>query len=56
MLVPPREGDGESGATINETRSATLRATASVDEAMEPIGASEERNAAMAEGMKGPRP
>jgi hypothetical protein len=57
MLVPPREEDGESGATVNETRSATERATASVDEAMEPIGASEERNAAMeAEGMKGPRP
>jgi hypothetical protein len=56
MLVPPDDEDRESGATVNETRSATERATASVDEAMEPIEASEERHAAMeAEGMKGPR-
>jgi hypothetical protein len=56
MLAPPGDEDGESGATVDETRSATERATASVDEAMEPIEASEERHAAMeSEGMKGPR-
>ncbi|RDJ99289.1 hypothetical protein [Paraburkholderia lacunae] len=56
MLEPPGDEDGGSGATVNETRAATERATASVDETMEPIEACEERNAAMeAEGMKGPR-
>ena len=41
--------------TVNETNAATERATASVDETMEPIEASEERNAAMeTEGMSGP--
>jgi len=56
MLKPPSDDDAEVGATVNETRSATERAAASVDETMEPTEASEERNAAMeAEGMKGPR-
>jgi hypothetical protein len=56
MLEPPGVEDAENGAAIDVTRSARERATASVDEAMEPIEASEERNAAMeAEGMKGPR-
>ena len=56
MLEPPRNEDGESRATVDETRSATERATASIDETMEPIEANEERNAAMeTEGMKGPR-
>ena len=56
MLQPPRNEDGERGDTVDETRSATERATASVNETMEPIEANEERNAAMeTEGMKGPR-
>jgi hypothetical protein len=56
MLEPPADDDAGVGADVDETRSATERATASVDETMEPIEASEERNAAMeAEGMKGPR-
>jgi hypothetical protein len=54
MLQPPSDEDGGSGAIVSETRAATERATASVDEAMEPIEASEERHAAAeAEGMKG---
>lgn len=56
MLEPPRDEDGEAGAAVDETKSATERATASIDETMEPIEANEERNAAMeTEGMKGPR-
>lgn len=55
MLAPPDDEEGESGETVDETRSATERATASITETIEPIEASEERNAAMeAEGMKGP--
>ena len=55
MLAPPDDEEGETGETVDETRSATERATASVTETIEPIEASEERNAAMeAEGMKGP--
>jgi hypothetical protein len=56
MLAPPGNEDGGLGATVDETRAATERATASIDETMEPVEASEERNAAMeTEGMKGPR-
>jgi hypothetical protein len=57
MLAPPVEDDEVSGAALDETRSATERATGSLDEAMEPVEASEERNAAIeAEGMKRPIP
>ena len=56
MLEPPGNEDEEPGATVDETKAATERATASIDEAMEPIEASEERNAAMeTEGMRGAR-
>ena len=56
MLAPPNDEDGDSGAMFNESQSLTERATASVDEGMEPIEASEERHAAMeSEGMKAPR-
>jgi hypothetical protein len=55
MLEPPNNDEDESGKIVGETRSAAERATASVTEAIEPIGASEERNAAMeGESMKGP--
>jgi hypothetical protein len=56
MLEPPDNEDEGLGATVDETRAATERATASIDETMEPIEASEERNAAMeTEDMRGPR-
>jgi hypothetical protein len=56
MLEPPGNDDGGPSATVEETIAAKERATASIDEAMEPIEASEERNAAMeAEGMRGSR-
>jgi hypothetical protein len=56
MMEPPSNDDEGLGAATDETKAVTERATASVDEAMEPIEASEERNAAMeTEGMKGPR-
>jgi hypothetical protein len=56
MLEPQGDDDGEPGETVDETKAATERATASIDETMEPIEASEERNAAMeTEGMRGPR-
>lgn len=56
MLQPPGSDDGEPGETVDETKAATERATASIDETMNPIEASEERNAAMeTEGMRGPR-
>ncbi|HVM96234.1 MAG TPA: hypothetical protein VMT89_07585 [Candidatus Acidoferrales bacterium] len=55
MLQPP--GDDEDAASpADETKAAAERATASVDEAMNPIESSEEWNAAMeSEGMKRPR-
>ena len=57
MLAPPVDEDGASGAAFTETRSVTERAIASLDESMEPVEASEERNAAIeAEGMKRPMP
>lgn len=56
MLEPPGDEDAESGEIVEETKAATERATASVDETMDPIEASEERHAALeAEGMRGPR-
>jgi hypothetical protein len=56
MLQPPGAEDGGLGATVDETKSATERATASIDETMDPIEASEERNAAMdTERMRGPK-
>lgn len=56
MLEPPDDDDGGPGDTVDEAKAATERATASVDETMDPIEASEERNAAMeAEGMRRPR-
>jgi hypothetical protein len=56
MLEPPRDEDGEPGTSVDETRSATERATPSIDETMDPIEANEERNAAMETGgMKGSR-
>lgn len=55
MLEPPSDDEG-LGAAADETKAAAERATASVDDAMEPIEASEERNAAMeTEGMRGPK-
>jgi hypothetical protein len=55
MLQPPGDGSDEFDALEDETKSAAERATASVDEAMESIEASEERHAAMeSESMKGP--
>jgi hypothetical protein len=55
MLEPPGDDDGEPDDTLDETKAATERAIASVDETMEPIEASEERNAAMeTQGMRGP--
>ena len=56
MLEPPGNDDRGLGATVDETMAATERATASIDETMEPIEACEERHAAMeTEGMRGPR-
>ena len=56
MLEPPSDDDEGLGATANEMKTAAERAAASIDEAMEPIEASEERNAAMeSEVMKRPR-
>ncbi|RQR26679.1 hypothetical protein DIE23_28930 [Burkholderia sp. Bp9143] len=62
MLNPPGDGDGDGDddgdvtSPPDETRAAAERATASIDEAMDPIEANEEWNAAMeSEGMKGPR-
>jgi hypothetical protein len=53
MLAPPVDDDEASGAALDEARSVTERATASLDESMEPVEASEELNAAIeAEGMK----
>ncbi len=56
MLEPPSDDDEGLGATADEMKAASERAAASIDEAMEPIEASEERNAAMeSEVMKGPK-
>ncbi|WP_175843732.1 hypothetical protein [Burkholderia contaminans] len=62
MLHPPGDGDGDRNgdddfaSPADEARAAAERATASVDEAMDPIEANEAWHAAMeSEGMKGPR-
>ncbi|CAB3755777.1 hypothetical protein B7G54_16785 [Burkholderia puraquae] len=56
MLHPPGDGDGDAAFAADETRAAAERANASIDEAMDPIEANEEWNAAMeSEGMKGPK-
>ncbi|OXI94993.1 MULTISPECIES: hypothetical protein [Burkholderia] len=55
-LLPPGDGNSDVDSLEDETKAAAGRATASVDEAMDPVEASEERNAAMeSESMKGPR-
>jgi hypothetical protein len=55
MLEPPSDDEG-LGDTADETIAEAERAAASIDEAMEPIEASEERNAAMeSEAMKRPK-
>ncbi|EKS67730.1 MULTISPECIES: hypothetical protein [Caballeronia] len=57
MLEPPGDEDGPADdETDEETRSAAERASAFIDEGMDPIENSEEWHAAMeAEAMKGPR-
>ena len=56
MLEPPSEDDEGLDAVADETKEAAERAAASIDEAMDPIEASEERHAAMeSEAMKGPK-
>ena len=56
MLEPPGDDDAEFDPDFDETKAAAERAAASIDEAMDPIEASEERNAAMEiEAMKGLR-
>lgn len=53
MLEPPGGDDEELGDIPDDTKSAAERAAASIDETMDPIEASEERNAAMeSEAMK----
>lgn len=55
MLEPPCDDEGGIDAYADSTRADAERAAASVDEAMEDIEASEERNAAMeSEAMKRP--
>ena len=54
MLEPPGEDEEEFDDTASEMKAAAERAAASIDEDIEPIEASEERNAAMeSEIMKG---
>jgi hypothetical protein len=53
MLEPPGEDEEESALNLDSAKSAAERAATFVDDAMEPIEASEERNAAMEfEAMK----
>ena len=54
MLDPPVSEDEEPDETIDDTRAVTERATASVDESIEPIEASEERNAAASSSSRIP--
>ena len=55
MLEPPGDEDNPASA-LDETRGEMERATSSIDEAMDPIEASEELNAAReTEAMKGAR-
>jgi hypothetical protein len=56
MLEPPSAQDNEFVGGVEEANAAAERATATIDEAMEPIEAIEEWTAAMeSEGMKGPK-
>ena len=56
MLEPPGDDEEEFDDTASEMKAAAERAAASIDEDIEPIEASEERNAAMeSEIMKGPK-
>lgn len=56
MVQPPGDDYDEFDVAADETKAAAERAMLSVDDAMEPIEADEERNAAMeSEGMKGPK-
>ena len=56
MLEPPGDDEEEVDATASEMKAAAERAAAAIDEDIEPIEASEERNAAMeSEFMKGPK-
>jgi hypothetical protein len=53
MLEPPSDEDEGLGAATEDTRGDAERASASIDETMDPTCASEERNAAMeSEAMK----
>jgi hypothetical protein len=53
MLEPPGDDDEGDRAATDYTRGDAERASASIDETMDPICASEERNAAMeSEAMK----
>jgi len=55
MLAPPDDEDDAFSGDFDYNHSAAERATASLDESMEPIEASEERHAAIeAEAMKRP--
>ncbi|MBB5543863.1 hypothetical protein GGD70_004178 [Paraburkholderia fungorum] len=54
MLEPPGDDDDEFDPVFDETKDVAERAAASIDESMDPIEASEERQAAMEiEAMKG---
>ncbi|RDK00871.1 hypothetical protein [Paraburkholderia lacunae] len=54
MLEPPGDDDAEFDPIVDEATAVTERATAFIDDDMDPIEAGEERNAAIeAESMKG---
>jgi hypothetical protein len=56
MLEPPCDDENGVDSSTDSTRADAERAGASVDEAMDDVGASEERNAAMeSEAMKRPQ-
>ncbi|GAB3627022.1 hypothetical protein PTE30175_05035 [Pandoraea terrae] len=56
MLDPPSDDDTEADPTADEMRAAVERAETAIEDDMDPIEASEERNAALeSEGMKGPK-
>ena len=53
MLKPPSNDEEEFDDSADDTKAAAERAASSIDETMDPIEASEERNAAMeSEAMK----
>ncbi|VXC04271.1 conserved hypothetical protein [Burkholderia sp. 8Y] len=56
MLEPPGEEPASDEDAEDDTRSVAERASAFIDDGMDPIESSEERHAAMeSEAMKGPR-